>query len=222
VSEVGDDKRFSMPGNDSRDLLMPKSSTPIKQSSVEFQLEESLSPITNSPLIIRDRNHSFFVSWVEQSFRIQEELIDDAVNEILALDRVHEVESVRIHSPRLVRDEVSYEGVGENTGISRNASAARSVLNIMKEQAARSRNTAAGYQGNNNFLREIWDRRYMGSESRLDRYNLLESESSDVATELPVFNTPAPEQRITRSKGRAENYPHVQPRVLEYKTCTKK
>lgn len=198
----------------------PKTSTPTRHGDIEFQVAESLSPIIRSSCSLADRNQSFFISWVEQSFGVQEELIDDALKELTVIESVNKMP--QIHTPHYITDEVSFSGVGESVGVSRDASAVRSVLNIMKEQAARSRSIASRYQSDNNLLREIWVRRYRGSESRLDRYNWLESESSDVATELPVLITPAPEQRITRSRGNAENHPRVQPRVLEYRKYAKK
>jgi hypothetical protein len=88
----------------------------------------------------------------------------------------------------------------------------------MKAQLRELRENVIGFRENTQFLRQIWNRRYMASESRLQMSSSLETEVSDIVTDLPrMSDFSSTPRRVTRSVGPVKDFSNVQAGTLEYR-----
>jgi hypothetical protein len=113
-------------------------------------------------------------------------------------------------------DEQSFVGFGEDKSVSK-SSAKLEVLKILRGQLGKARENVIGFKNNRQFLRQIWHRRYMASESRLDIGDSVDTEVSDIVTDLPqISNLSSTPRRVTRASGSVDKLPNVQSGTLEY------
>ena len=110
--------------------------------------------------------------------------------------------------------EIHYVGCGEDKSVPEGGSARLVASRLFERSLQVSVDTPRDYrESNNNFLRQIWHRRYMCSESRL-----VSSFQSDVSQGVPFPALNLGENIVTRSRGSVVDYPNVQEKPIEYKT----
>ena len=188
------------------------------------RLETAVS-VDMSNLEQNEQDISDFCQFLEQSLSVSEELLDRVVHsftdESEKGDGVKEVDR-RVYAqspvaPLCQADEQSFVGFGEDDSIAK-SSVKLEALRILGVQLGKVKENVTGFRNNRQFLRQMWHRRYMASESRLDVGDSVETEVSDIVTDLPIFaglsSTP---RRVTRSLGTADDLPNVQSRTLEYR-----
>jgi hypothetical protein len=172
----------------------------------------------------RETDISDFCQFLEQSISVSEDLLDrvisiDAVElevekGVKAVDKVHVPSR---NTPLCQANERSFTGFGEDTSISK-SSARLEALKILRGQLGNARINITGFKNNRQFLRQIWHRRYMASESRLNIGDSVDTEVSDIITDLPhISNLSSTPRRVTRSLGAVDDLPNVQSGTLEYK-----
>ena len=93
---------------------------------------------------------------------------------------------------------------------------------LLRHQIASCRRTAQSLKkgSNNRLIREAWEGNYMASESRFYQNTSL-SDTEVFCTPRRVLDIDDVSPIHTRARGRARHLPHVQPKILEYKSRTK-
>ena len=109
----------------------------------------------------------------------------------------------------LVSSEQSFVGFGEDHSVTK-SSAKLEVLKIIQRQLGNTRKNIGAFRDDKLLLRQIWRRRYMCSESRFESVDSVETEVSDIITELPKIGSFTSTPRVTRSCGTVKDYPNVQ------------
>ena len=206
----------------------PKFSTPIFQNltnEVNLNMGPNLSSVRSED-INRSRSNENFLLWLEQTLSFQEEMLNKIISSHITEDRPvtnvnSKMETGRENSSHPILN-INEAEVGESNG-SQNLSPRTNseILQIIRDLSRSTRQTTLDYRKSNNFfLRDIWQRKYMASSTRLEMVNSdVLSELSDIVTPIPIMrnldsSTP---RRVTRLGGTVEDLPHVQVKTLEYK-----
>lgn len=211
----------------------PKENQEIEDNNRDEIIEQWPSTIGNTveshgENLPENSNHSNkfnqYFGELEESLEIQERIVEDMrrleMSGIANSDRIDFV-AEREHVPEVhtIREGVNFSGFGEDESVKKGASARLEALNILKRQVSRSRNTLKIlYSDNNMFLRRLWQRQYMCSETRFSEGISTGSEASgDVGGWSVVRRLDYGSGIVTRSRGQVENFPNVQPKTIEYK-----
>ena len=186
-----------------------------KSRSKEPIKDVTKSQLNSSKSIDQNEKEETFLDWIEKSLEISLKLLDDEIKSI-------EEESMESCKEIFLKkcDEEDFEGFGEDDSAKKAVSARLQFLKVLRNHSKEASLRTSNFRvGNNQFLREIWKRDMMCSESRFRSINNTgDTTYVDTEEELPKLHFDNSTPRVTtRSSGSAIVVPHVQPKILEYK-----
>ena len=164
-------------------------------------------------------------SFIEEEEETQKE--EETSEDSKSLKAVNEKDENSKQTPQInilpEEDEEHFVGFGKQSSGLKTGSAKLNFLRALQRHSNEHRDLAVSFRtGNNNMLRAMWKRTYLGSDSRLyEGESDTPSESSGVPQQQLDFDI-TPAVRITRSKGLPLKCDYVQRKTLEYKTYSKK
>ena len=159
-----------------------------------------LRPQVQPPVVGGDEN---FANFMEEAWTVSSARIDNIIDTISA------------SSCRNKSDD--FAGFGEDDGrISLDSDRIKTLMKEIRDQSLMYKGISSSYKrGNNQFLRDIWQKHLLCSETRL-RHNpsFSDLESHNQSARRLSFNSPI----ATRSRGPVLDLPNVQEKTLEYKS----
>ena len=196
-----------------------------KTKSSENQMNESCSEISSNSF--GNSNHGIqmntiidtFGEIMEQAWSVSAQSIDEEISNIEQSSR----ESITVFSTpaaQIKNTEDDYEGFDDGSPDLALGAERLKFLKKMKSNAIYYKDLAGSFKkGNNNFLRTVWEKDFLNSESRMNNDETCsDSEVLTPRVKRLNFDIHTSTPRIgTRSRVKARDLPHVQPKTLEYK-----
>ena len=167
-----------------------------------------------------DIREDVIVEWIDQSLSIQRSILDILDEDIIDSQKSTErFQPAQLNIQIQPMNEESFHGFGQDVSVGKASSARLEALKSLRGHASYVRDSIGEYRrSSSNSFRPLWHKRFVPSDLGSGVASTLESEASDVITDLIQFNSPLiPSQRITRSRGTIEHYPNVQKGTLEYR-----
>ena len=167
-----------------------------------------------------------FAKLMEEAWTFTQSTIE-SILEDLEKSKEKSDEKIEVKVPEVgilpEKDEELFIGFGTQESNSGIGSARINFLRTLCKHSSEHRDLAISFRrGNNDFLRAMWRKDYLASESRLDaRSTGTESGQFDCPPQEIDFDS-TPTVMTTRSRGRPMKIDNVQPRTLEYKRYEKK
>ena len=153
-----------------------------------------------------------FANIMEEAWTVSGVMIDGILDTIETANKIDDVSESEKGDSFDGWDETD---ASKNINQNRIKTLVSSKMEEIRKQSLYYKKMANSYKkGNNQFLRMIWQRDLLNSESRL-RHDISFSDSELENVRVPIMNLDSP--IMTRSRGAVQTLPHVQTKPLEYK-----
>ena len=145
-----------------------------------------------------------------------------SIDEFLSANRIRSVSSSlseTLASNVMPEGDLTFDGfMPDNPCIAKNSKAIE-ILDRVNPVSNKNKEETKSKLGNNQFIREIWKKKYLNSETRYrTNCSLSDSELLDSIPTMNLDSTSSTPGIVTRSKGKPQIYPLVQDRPIEYKS----